>query len=118
VSDQDPRQQDNPSPAASGSAPLLDDARRETLLRGLLIILFAIIYSIAELVVGAVVLLQFGFVLITGERNAKLLELGARTSTYIYQILQYVTFNADTRPFPFSDWPELPPADGTPPPPP
>jgi hypothetical protein len=118
VSDRDQQRQDEAPTEANASEPLLNGERRETLIRGLLIILFALIYSIAELVVGAIVLLQFGFVLITGERNAKLLELGARTSAYIYQILQYVTFNSDLRPFPFSDWPERPTSDGGPPPPP
>jgi hypothetical protein len=117
VPDHDQPHQDDASSAAKPTSPLLDGERRETLVRGLLILLFAVVYSITELVIGAVVVLQFGFVLITGEKNAKLLELGARASAYVYQILRYVTFNSETRPFPFSDWPALPPADGTPPPP-
>jgi hypothetical protein len=74
--------------------------------RLLWIILFAFIYSVAEVVVVAVVVLQFGFVLFTGRRNAKLLEFGESLSEFIYQILQYVTFNSDDRPFPFGEWPQ------------
>jgi hypothetical protein len=53
----------------------------------------------------AVVVIQFGFVLITGDRNQKLLDFGASLSKFIYQILQFVTFNSEDKPFPFSDWP-------------
>jgi len=74
--------------------------------RLLWILVFAFIYSVAEFVVVAVVVIQFGFVLFKGTRNAKLLELGDSLSEFIYQILQYVTFNSDERPFPFGEWPQ------------
>ncbi len=79
--------------------------RRENWIRLLFVVLFAIIYSVVEIVVIVVVLVQFGFVLIGGERNEKLLSLGESLSRYIYQILRFVTFNEDEKPFPFSDWP-------------
>ncbi len=82
-----------------------EPSRRETWIRALYVILFTLIYSVAEIVVVAVVVLQFGFVLIAGDRNQKLLDLGASLSRFIYQILQYATFKSDDRPFPFSDWP-------------
>jgi len=82
-------------------------SRRETGFRLLFVILFALIYSAAEVVLVAVVVIQFGFVLITGERNQKLLDFGATLSKFIYQILQFVTFNTDEKPFPFADWPTL-----------
>ncbi len=87
----------------------LDLTRRETLIRLLFVILFALIYSVAEIVVVVVVIVQFGFALIIGERNEKLLVFAESLSRYIYQILRFVTFNADDRPFPFADWP---PASG------
>lgn len=80
-------------------------SRRETWIRALYVILFAVIYSVAEIVIVAVVVVQFGFVLISGDRNQKLLDFGAGLSKFIYQILQYVTFNSEDKPFPFSDWP-------------
>ena len=85
--------------------PIESTGRRETWIRLLFVILFAVIYSIAELLVAALVAVQFGFVLIAGERNRKLLEFGDDLSRFIYQILQFVTFNSDDKPFPFTDWP-------------
>ncbi|MDH3692002.1 MAG: DUF4389 domain-containing protein [Gammaproteobacteria bacterium] len=79
--------------------------RRDSWVRLFFIVLFALIYSVAEVVLFAVVVVQFGFVLISGERNQKLLRFGADLSRFVYDILRYVTFNSDDRPFPFSDWP-------------
>jgi hypothetical protein len=59
----------------------------------------------SRVVLVAVVVIQFGFVLITGERNQKLLDFGATLGKFIYQILQFVTFNSEEKPFPFADWP-------------
>lgn len=78
---------------------------RDTWMRGIYILIFVFAYSIAEIVLGAVVLMQFLFVLFTSEKNEKLLELGQSVSYYIYQVMTYLTFNNDERPFPFSDWP-------------
>ena len=79
--------------------------RRETWLRGLFIILFAVIYGIAEVVLWAVVLFQFLATLFTGERNPRLLRFGAQLCAFLYQVLMFVTFNRDRRPWPFDPWP-------------
>ena len=65
------------------------------------------IYSAAEVILVAVVVIQFGFVLISSDRNKKLLEFGASLGKFIYQILQFVTFNTEEKPFPFADWPAI-----------
>lgn len=82
--------------------------QQSTWMRGFNIVLFTIIYSVTEIVIALVVVFQFLTVLLTRETNAKLLDLGANLSAYVYQILSYVTFNTDERPFPFADFP----ADG------
>jgi len=67
--------------------------------------LFAVLYWVAEVVLAVVVLFQFLSVLLTGNRNDKVLSLGAQLSTYAYQIFRYLTYNSDERPFPLGDWP-------------
>lgn len=67
--------------------------------------LFLIFYCVAETVVGVVVLIQVLATLFTGSRNERLLKLGGQLSTYIYQVLRYLTYNSEDRAFPFSDWP-------------
>jgi hypothetical protein len=62
-------------------------------------------------VVSAVVLLQFSWVLLSGETNKSLENFGQSLATYTYQIVRYLTFNTEQRPFPFDlDWPVGPPA--------
>jgi len=79
--------------------------KRQTWLRGLYMLLFIVIFHVAEFVVGAVVLLQFLFTLFTGDTNTRLLNFGQSLSHYVYQILRFLTFNSEAMPFPFADWP-------------
>lgn len=77
----------------------------KTWLRGLLIILFAILYGVAEFIVWVLVVLQFGSHLITGEPMPRLSAFARGLNAYVYQILQFITYRSDARPFPFSAWP-------------
>lgn len=76
-----------------------------TWLRGLYMLLFMVVYWVAEIIVAIVVFFQFLSVLITSTKNEKLLSLGQSLSTYIYQIMAYLTFNSEARPYPVGDWP-------------
>ncbi|MCI0506232.1 MAG: DUF4389 domain-containing protein [Gammaproteobacteria bacterium] len=77
----------------------------DTWMRGLYIVIFTIIYSIAEVVLAAVLFFQFLTTLFTGNKNERLLEFGNNLSNFIYQILKYLTYNSDIKPFPFDEWP-------------
>jgi hypothetical protein len=78
---------------------------RETWLRGLFMLLFVLIYGITEVIITAVVVLQFLFVLFTGNQNTRLKEFGAHLSTYVFDIVRYWTYNSEEKPFPFAPWP-------------
>ena len=78
---------------------------RSTWMRALYMLLFVIVYSIAEIVILAVMLLQLAIVLFTGGTNAQLLRLGQDLSTFVYQIFRFLTFNSEDKPYPFGDWP-------------
>lgn len=73
--------------------------------RGLYILLFAIVYSIAEILVVAVVLFQFLSTLLTGSNNQQLLRLGRQLSDFVKQLLMFITYNSEEKPFPFGPWP-------------
>jgi uncharacterized protein YqhQ len=79
---------------------------RTTWLRLLFMIIFVFLYGLSRFVVLAVVVLQFFWVLFTGETNEKLKAFGQSLATYTYQLIRYLTYNSDSRPFPFDDdWP-------------
>ena len=71
----------------------------------LFIVIYALLYTLAEIVLFGVVIAQFVIKLITGSVNQRLLDLGYSTSTYVYQIFLFLTFVSEERPFPFSPWP-------------
>ena len=83
---------------------------KSTWIRGLFMLLFVAIYNIAAILIGAVAVLQFAWKLVTGETNPRLLSFGEDLSRYFYQILRFLTFNTETKPFPFEEWPSHPPA--------
>jgi hypothetical protein len=80
-------------------------SKGQTWLRGLYMLLFAMIYSVTEILVAAVVVLQFFFVLLSGKQNTRLREFGNSLSIFIYQIMSYWTYNSEEKPFPFAAWP-------------
>ncbi len=85
---------------------------RKLWIRAFYMILFALIYSIADTIIAAVVVVQFVFVLFTGERIQRLLTFGADLSVFVYQVLRFLSFNTEDMPFPFGDWPGRFPRNG------
>ena len=77
-------------------------------IRVLFMLGFAILlYVIITPVVFLLMIVQALFVLLTGELNANLKYFGAALAQYVSQILLFISYNSDTRPFPFSDFPTI-----------
>ena len=74
--------------------------------RGLFMLLFAVIQWVSKTVLVIGIIIQFGFVLFTGEKNERLLSFSKELSKFLYEIFMYLTFNTETKPFPFDAWPE------------
>ena len=84
---------------------------RGTWVRGLFMLLFVALYNIAAVLISAVAILQFAWKLISGETNPRLLSFGEGLSRYFYQLLRFLTFNTEDKPFPFADWPAAAPKE-------
>ena len=89
--------------------------RGSTWLRLVFMIILGFLWGISRFVTAVVVVIQFFNVLLTGDTNAQLKTLGHSLAIYSYEITDYLTFNTETRPFPFdAEWPsELPQADAS-----
>ena len=72
----------------------------------LFVAIFWVLFYVAQMVVALVVITQCVFVVVTNNPNQQLLAFGDSLSKYIHDILRFVTFNSDQRPFPFSDFPK------------
>lgn len=81
---------------------------RSTWVRLVFMIAVGLCYAVARLATAVVVVVLFFYVLFTGEANPRLKELGLALARYVYQIVEYLTFNTEVRPFPFdADWPSV-----------
>ncbi len=74
--------------------------------RILYMLLFAVIYSIAELMAKVTVLVQLVFRACSGNTQRSLLAFSAGLSAYIHAIWRYLAFNDEQRPWPYSPWPK------------
>jgi len=63
-------------------------------------------FGIAEGVLIALIIGQTLFGLFTKEPNDAMKKLAKQLSDYIYDTLQYLTFNSEERPFPYQGWDE------------
>ena len=82
---------------------------RSTWLRLVFMLLFVVIFYIAEMVLFAVAALQFLWKLFTGAVNERLTAFGANLGEFLRQVVLFLTFNSERMPFPFADWPNVAP---------
>ena len=78
---------------------------RDVWLRGLFIIIFGAILYFVIILVWLLVAFQFISKVVTGSLNRQLADFSVGLTSYISQLLGYITFQSDERPFPFNPWP-------------
>ena len=77
----------------------------DTWLRGLFIVIFAVIFYFLVGIIWLLVIFQFFTAVITGKLNSQLEKFSGGLTDYAMQILHYVTYQSDLKPFPFSPLP-------------
>lgn len=80
--------------------------------RLIFMVLFAVFFSVAELVAGVVVIVQFLFKLFTGRANEELQAFGHNLAVYFSQIIDFLTYHSEQRPYPWAPWPGSESAEG------
>ena len=78
------------------------------------IALFAIAFNIVEIILWALLAVQFLAQLFSGKPIERATVFGQNLASFAYQIICFLTFRTDETPWPFTPWPEGPPADLTP----
>jgi len=73
--------------------------------RGLYVLFFAIVYHFAEVVMYFFVIVQVLWALFTGRPNERLASAGRRIADYLRDLVLFMTYNSQEKPFPFSDFP-------------
>jgi len=64
-----------------------------------------VLYLLIAPVILIIMIAQALFSVITGTANANLRYLGGAVAKYVFQILEFVSYNSEIKPFPFSDFP-------------
>ena len=109
MSDNNPTADDIVIEDESGSHIEKNLKSRPTWLRALFMLIYCGLIWLAGMVGIFVVVLGFFWVLFTGEVNKQLRQVGQGIASYMYQIVRYLTYNTDTKPFPFGEsWPTEP----------
>ncbi len=92
----------------SGSGKPIEEniKSKATWTRLIFMLISYVLISIASFVGTFIVVLGFLWLLITGEVNQQIRQVGQSIAAYVYEIVRYLTFNTDQRPFPLGgDWP-------------
>jgi hypothetical protein len=79
---------------------------QDVLKRGLFMLLFAIAFSIAQVVLNVVAVVQFLWLLATSRPNRFVLRFGTSLSVWLADIARFQCCASDDKPFPWKDWPQ------------
>ncbi|MGR6874634.1 DUF4389 domain-containing protein [Pseudomonas sp. HK3] len=74
-------------------------------LRSVFMVLFFVVYRIVDILVLLVAISQWFYVLLTGDANQGLSNFAKGLSLYVAQIIDYLSYNNEEKPYPFTDWP-------------
>jgi hypothetical protein len=87
-------------------------ADKGTWTRFVYMVLFAVIFGVAEIVAWVVVCVQFLFKLFTGAVNEPLRDFGYRLAVYFREMVAFLTYHTEEKPYPFAPWPAAAPERG------
>jgi len=85
----------------------IDQQPKAGIERVLYTILYLIIGRFISMVLFVIALTQFIYSWLAGEPNAKILQFTKGMSEYTKQLVEYVGFNRDEKPWPVGDWPDV-----------
>jgi hypothetical protein len=74
--------------------------------RGLFMLLFAIAFSLAQVLLNVVGVVQFLWLLTTGSPNQFVLRFGASLSVWLADVARFQSCASHEKPFPWKDWPK------------
>jgi Domain of unknown function (DUF4389) len=78
---------------------------REVWKRGLFMLLFIVAFGIGQMVLNAIAVVQFLWLLATRERNEYLARFGASLSAWFAEVGRFQSCATDDKPFPWRPWP-------------
>ncbi|MEJ2627224.1 MAG: DUF4389 domain-containing protein [bacterium] len=83
------------------------------LIRGAFMLLFLVISRIVSICVALIAVFQFLCALIVRKPNNNAMRFGKELSLYLAEIVQFLSYNIEKKPWPFSPWLQTGPANTT-----
>jgi Domain of unknown function (DUF4389) len=90
------------------SYPQEDETRASTRpvwMRGLFMLLLLIAFGIAQGLLWLLAIVQFLWLIFSGEANTNLASFGKSLSLWLAETARFVTCASDAKPFPWAPWP-------------
>ena len=84
-----------------------NEREKPGLARALYILLYLIIGRFISIVLFVIAITQYIYSWLTGEPNDKILYFTEGLAEYTKQLVSYVGFNTDEKPWPLGDWPDV-----------
>jgi hypothetical protein len=75
-------------------------------LKILYLVLFYLIYSLTDIALMVIAIVQTLLNLFSGGPSKSLQDAGKSLGLYVKQLSEYLSYASEHKPFPFSDWPE------------
>ena len=85
----------------------IDEREKPGLSRALYTILYLIIVRLISMVLFVIAITQYIYSWLTGEPNEKILYFTEGLAEYSKQLVSYVGFNTDEKPWPVGEWPDV-----------
>ena len=73
-------------------------------MRGLMMLILAVMFGLAETVLGVLALIQFLWMLVTKEKNALLMDFGADLGNWLADVARFQSGATEDKPFPWAKW--------------
>ena len=83
------------------------DDRRNIWMRGLWMVVFAVLFEVGRVVLWVLAAVQFVWMLVNREKNQPIADFGAELGRWQMQASRYLTARTEARPFPFAKWGEV-----------
>jgi len=75
-------------------------------LRLILVVIFLFVFTFTDIILWFIAGIQFLFTIFTKKPNENLLGFSIKLRNYLSQIIDFVTYSSDLKPFPFSPFPD------------
>ena len=79
---------------------------KEKWIRGILMLFFFLVKYITSTLISITAIFQFIANLVFEKPNERVLSFSKHLNAYLLQIVNFLTFNSEFKPFPFNNFPE------------